>query len=282
MFEVAFDLQRRALILRMESPSPTSAPVPTTATEAGDAKVPADNWTTEAETTPAKSGATETGTDRSRAEPTTTEAAADPRAAEAAAGESTTKAAIFFFFPPPPPPPPPPPQNTAKFTSTADRRAAKTTPASLYPQATTAPPRWAAASSSAFARALISVPSPRWERTGFFLRTNMQTVTCFLPERNGADDVYRTLLAVLFVALFPDFANSQIPPSTADQIKAVLEQIKSKGSFKLSPTTDQSAIEAASLELQEALQNQCGGLDRRARRQHRDRPAAIMLLPVEG
>ena len=60
--------------------------------------------------------------------------------------------------------------------------------------------------------------------------------------------MYRTFLLTRFVALLPHNANSQAPLSTADQIKAVLEPIKSKASLKLSPTSDQSAIEATSLE----------------------------------
>jgi len=61
--------------------------------------------------------------------------------------------------------------------------------------------------------------------------------------------VYRSLLLVLFIAVFPHAVHSQTAPATSDQIKALLVEIKAKASLKLSPTTDQSSIDAANAEL---------------------------------
>lgn len=61
--------------------------------------------------------------------------------------------------------------------------------------------------------------------------------------------MYRTLLAIFLFFALPCVAQAQPAPSSADQIKKLLEDIKAKGSLKLSPTTDQSAIDAALSEL---------------------------------
>lgn len=61
--------------------------------------------------------------------------------------------------------------------------------------------------------------------------------------------MFRSMMVALFAFLSIEAAHSQAAPSTIDQIKAVVAEIKSKASLKLSPTTDQSAIEAAGEEL---------------------------------
>jgi hypothetical protein len=61
--------------------------------------------------------------------------------------------------------------------------------------------------------------------------------------------MFRSLLFVLFITIFSITAHSQAAPTVGDQVKTLLAEIRSKASLKLSPTTDQSAIDAASSEL---------------------------------
>ncbi len=61
--------------------------------------------------------------------------------------------------------------------------------------------------------------------------------------------MYRSLLFIFLLLVLSSNAHAQAAPPAADQIKAILAEIKAKASLKLSPTTDQSAIDAASTEL---------------------------------
>ncbi|MET3225775.1 hypothetical protein ABIF35_006562 [Bradyrhizobium japonicum] len=61
--------------------------------------------------------------------------------------------------------------------------------------------------------------------------------------------MYRRLLIASLLFVLSCTAHAQGTPPATDQIRALLAEIKAKASLKLSPTTDQSAIDAASAEL---------------------------------
>jgi hypothetical protein len=61
--------------------------------------------------------------------------------------------------------------------------------------------------------------------------------------------MYRRLLVASLLFALSCTAHGQGAPSATDQIKALLTEIEAKASFNLSPTTDQSAVDAASAEL---------------------------------